>query len=75
MHGSGARQLPLTKATVILRKYWDYNMREMSILQVLEKYNLDKSLIFGYYGGGNFGDELLLEVLQNLLRHHRDQYL
>ena len=43
-------------------------MREMSILQVLEKYNLDKSLIFGYYGGGNFGDELLLEVLQNLLR-------
>ncbi len=30
--------------------------------------NLNNSFIIGYYGGGNFGDELLLEVLQNLFK-------
>jgi polysaccharide pyruvyl transferase WcaK-like protein len=29
--------------------------------------NLERSLLIGYYGGGNYGDELLLEVLANLL--------
>lgn len=35
----------------------------MSIDDFLNKTDLEKSLLVGYYGGGNFGDELLLEVL------------
>jgi polysaccharide pyruvyl transferase WcaK-like protein len=40
----------------------------MKLTELLAKNNLDKSLLIGYYGGGNYGDELLLEVLANLLR-------
>jgi polysaccharide pyruvyl transferase WcaK-like protein len=39
----------------------------MKLLDFLQKTNLDNSLLIGYYGGGNYGDELLLEVLSNLL--------
>jgi polysaccharide pyruvyl transferase WcaK-like protein len=39
----------------------------MTLDQFLDTTDLDNSLLIGYYGGGNFGDELLLEVLQNLL--------
>lgn len=39
----------------------------MNIRQFLHTTNLDHSLLVGYYGGGNYGDELLLEVLSNLL--------
>jgi polysaccharide pyruvyl transferase WcaK-like protein len=40
----------------------------MTILDFLKTTNLERSLLIGYYGGGNYGDELLLEVLQNLLK-------
>ena len=40
----------------------------MTIDDALDKYDLERSLLIGYYGGGNFGDELLLEVLANLFR-------
>ncbi|MBU4274265.1 polysaccharide pyruvyl transferase family protein [Patescibacteria group bacterium] len=30
--------------------------------------NLDNSLLIGFYGGGNLGDELILEVLMNLFK-------
>lgn len=38
------------------------------------QFNLDNSLLIGYYGGGNYGDELLLEILINLMdaRHLRN---
>lgn len=39
----------------------------MTIDTFLKNHNLDDSLLLGYYGGGNFGDELLLEVLQSRL--------
>lgn len=39
----------------------------MTIREFLQTHNLEQSLLIGYYGGGNFGDELLLEVLQNNL--------
>lgn len=39
---------------------------KLTLDQFLDSYNLDHSLLLGYYGGGNYGDELLLEVLQNL---------
>lgn len=42
----------------------------MTIGQFIQTHNLDRSLLLGYYGGGNYGDELLLEVLMNLL-HQR----
>ncbi len=35
--------------------------------------NLNKSLLIGYYGGGNFGDELLLEVLLNILKNRNNK--
>jgi polysaccharide pyruvyl transferase WcaK-like protein len=37
----------------------------MTIQDFLSNNDLEHALILGYYGGGNFGDELLLEVLQN----------
>jgi len=40
----------------------------MTIADVIKKRDLNKSLLIGYYGGGNFGDELLLEVLLNMLK-------
>lgn len=39
----------------------------MTLTDFLHKTNLDSSLLIGYYGGGNYGDELLLEVLGNML--------
>lgn len=38
----------------------------MSIQSFIRSGGLSGSLVLGYYGGGNYGDELLLEVLQNL---------
>jgi polysaccharide pyruvyl transferase WcaK-like protein len=40
----------------------------MNLETVFKKENLNKSLIIGWYGGGNFGDELLLAILLNLLK-------
>lgn len=40
----------------------------MNLTQFIQKTNLEHTFLLGYYGGGNYGDELLLEVLQNLLR-------
>lgn len=39
----------------------------MTMYDFLAGKNLNSSLLIGYYGGGNYGDELLLEILQNLL--------
>jgi polysaccharide pyruvyl transferase WcaK-like protein len=40
----------------------------MTVEQFLNETNLEDCLLMGYYGGGNFGDELLLEVLLARLR-------
>lgn len=40
----------------------------MKMLELLETAPLEQSLLMGYYGGGNYGDELLLEVLAGLLK-------
>ncbi len=37
----------------------------MTIEKFFKNTNLDKTFLIGYYGGGNFGDELLLEILLN----------
>ena len=47
----------------------------MKITEFLDKTNLDNTLLIGYYGGGNYGDELLLEVLQNLLAQKKVKQL
>lgn len=47
----------------------------MTIQDFLQKHNLSNSLLIGYYGGGNYGDELLLEILQNLLSRHGAQHV
>jgi polysaccharide pyruvyl transferase WcaK-like protein len=47
----------------------------MMIDKFLKTTDLNSSLLLGYYGGGNFGDELLLEVLQNLLKYQGVQAL
>lgn len=39
--------------------------KEKQITQLLAEVSLDDSFVLGYYGGGNYGDELLLEVLQH----------
>ncbi len=36
----------------------------MTIVDFFTKINLNNSLLLGYYGGSNFGDELLLEIIQ-----------
>src|SRR5688572_203956 len=41
----------------------------MKLTDFLRNTNLDNSMLIGYYGGGNYGDELLLEVLNNMLSH------
>lgn len=41
----------------------------MKLTDFLHNTNLDNSMLIGYYGGGNYGDELLLEVLNNMLAH------
>lgn len=38
----------------------------MRIIDIFTKRNLNNSVLIGYYGGGNYGDELLMEVLSNL---------
>lgn len=45
--------------------------KTMEIPELLELTDLSDSLLLGYYGGGNYGDELLLEVLSNLLKQHK----
>jgi polysaccharide pyruvyl transferase WcaK-like protein len=40
----------------------------MSVLDFIKRTNLDNSLLLGFYGGGNYGDELLMEVLAGLLK-------
>jgi len=40
----------------------------MLISDFFEKTDLNNSLLLGYYGGGNFGDELLLEVISHKLK-------
>jgi len=40
----------------------------MKIIDFLKTTDLNDSLLIGYYGGGNLGDELLLEVLMNLFK-------
>lgn len=37
-----------------------------TVADIFAKENLEHSVLIGYYGGGNYGDELLLEVLMNL---------
>lgn len=39
----------------------------MTLEQFFKYTSLEKSFVIGYYGGTNFGDELLLETIQNLL--------
>ena len=39
----------------------------MTLDKFFKETNLEKTFLIGYYGGSNFGDELLLEVLQNVL--------
>lgn len=38
----------------------------MTITDFIRSTDLNHGMLLGYYGGGNYGDELLLEVLQNL---------
>ncbi|HSX01028.1 MAG TPA: hypothetical protein VLF67_02185, partial [Candidatus Saccharimonas sp.] len=42
----------------------------MTIRQFFSRTPLERTVLIGYYGGGNFGDELLLEVLQANLQAH-----
>lgn len=41
---------------------------DLTLPQLLRTRDFEHSLLLGYYGGGNYGDELLLEVLANLLK-------
>lgn len=43
-------------------------MKQLSLVNFLKKESLDNSLMVGFYGGGNYGDELLMEVLAGLLK-------
>lgn len=38
----------------------------MKITDILKPKIANNSLLIGYYGGGNYGDELLLEIIQNI---------
>ena len=40
----------------------------MNTLKFLDTHSLDRALLLGFYGGGNYGDELLMEVLAGLLK-------
>ncbi len=40
----------------------------MNTLSFLKDQYLERSLLLGFYGGGNYGDELLMEILAGLLR-------
>jgi polysaccharide pyruvyl transferase WcaK-like protein len=41
-----------------------------TIADIFKQEDLERSVLIGYYGGGNYGDELLLEVLMNLFSEH-----
>jgi polysaccharide pyruvyl transferase WcaK-like protein len=41
----------------------------MNLATFLDEHQLDDTLLFGFYGGGNYGDELLMEVLAGLLKN------
>lgn len=41
-----------------------------TIADIFKQEDLERSVLIGYYGGGNYGDELLLEVLMNLFSKH-----
>lgn len=43
----------------------DRKMKQ-NVDELLNELSLDDSFVLGYYGGGNYGDELLFEVLQNM---------
>lgn len=43
----------------------------MTLDELLKEHDFSDSLLLGYYGGGNFGDELLLEVLLNLFAEQK----
>jgi polysaccharide pyruvyl transferase WcaK-like protein len=45
----------------------------VTIEEILATGKLDRSVLIGYYGGGNYGDELLLEVLANRLKSNNVQ--
>ncbi len=40
----------------------------MSIPDFLEQHNVEHTFLWGFYGGGNYGDELLMEVLAGLCK-------
>lgn len=40
----------------------------MRLPDFLKTHDLDDTLLLGFYGGGNYGDELLMEVLAGLLK-------
>lgn len=43
-------------------------MKKRALLKFLKTERLDSSMLVGFYGGGNYGDELLMEVLAGLLK-------
>ncbi len=43
-------------------------MKKRALLRFLKNEQLDSSMLVGFYGGGNYGDELLMEVLAGLLK-------
>lgn len=47
----------------------------MKLDDFLENTSLERSLLIGFYGGGNYGDELLLEVLLNMFSQRQIQDL
>lgn len=42
-------------------------MKQLNVSEFIAKNDLSNSFILAYYGGGNFGDELLCEVLTDML--------
>jgi len=47
----------------------------MTLTTFIKKYSLSSSLLIGFYGGGNYGDELLMETFAGLLKQRRTQNL
>jgi polysaccharide pyruvyl transferase WcaK-like protein len=45
-----------------------HTFSNMEVHEAIKNLDFSNSLLIGYYGGGNLGDELLLEVLLNLFR-------
>jgi len=46
-------------------------MKNFKLIQFIKKTNLENSFLIGYYGGANFGDELLLEVFLNIFKNEK----